>query len=305
MDQDMSRAVEILTRNENRLTGLIQELASMFPGVANGLAWKETIWLEQRKWRKGPTDPYDYQLDIRAAWLKLAREGRLRAEMTHSGLAITELDADPLAPKDLEEILFKLLDGLNGGCLMYRDLFSAVDQYLGLSLGQHKAVLGAVLGDQSSKRYLRADFSQKQQLRVCKGLRFDEWRVTMEKPASPSVTNNSFNFNAKVGAAQTGASYVANVHQASMESAFADLKVALEALLQDLKSAGMDPAEHQEAADYIDKTIREIDSEKPNKGMITALCSGLVTTVQTLGSASAAYGVVTADFAKLGVSLLG
>ncbi|MBC3451015.1 hypothetical protein HU745_08115 [Pseudomonas mosselii] len=303
MDQDMLRAVEILSRNENRLTGMIQELASMFPGVANGLAWKETIWLEQRNWRKGPKDPYDYQLDIGAAWLKLAREGRLHAEMTHTGLAITELDADPLAPKDLEEILFKLLDGLNGGWLMYHDLFVAVDQYLGLSLGQHKAVLVAVLEELSSKRYLRADVSQKQQLRVCKGLRFDEWRTTMDKPASPSVTNNSFNFNAKVGAVQTGAGSVANVHQASTESAFADLKAALEALLQDLKSADMAPTKRQEAADYIDKTIHEIDSEKPNKGMITALCSGLATTVQTLGSASAAYGLVTAAFAKLGVSL--
>ncbi|HEN8800087.1 TPA: hypothetical protein U8251_002682 [Pseudomonas putida] len=305
MDQDMLRAVEILSQNENRLTGMIQELASMFPGVANGLAWKETIWLEQRNWQKGPTDPYDYQLDIGAAWLKLAREGRLHAEMTHRGLAITELDADPLAPEDLEEILFKLLDGLSGGWLMYHDLFAAVDQYLGLSLGQHKAVLVAVLEDLSSKRYLRADVSQKQQLRVCKGLRFDEWRITMDKPASPSVTNNSFNFNAKVGAVQTGAGSVANVHQASTDSAFADLKAALEALLQDLKSADIAPAERQEAADYIDKTIHEIDSEKPNKGMITALCSGLATTVQTLGSASAAYGLVTAAFAKLGVSLLG
>lgn len=299
----MLRALHLLSQGEAQLDALIMELAGLIPGVANGLAWKAKIWEEQRNWRKGPSDPHDYQLAIAADWLRSAREGRLQAEMTNNGLSVTKLDSEALVPEDLEEILFKLLSALSGNWLMYSDLNAAVKRYLDLSLAQHKSVLVAVLEDLSAKRYLRADFTPNHGLRVCKGLRFDEWRDLMTKPASPSVINHSYTFHAKVGAVQTGAGSLANVNQGSSENSFADLKIALEALLQDVKSSDMPPSRRQEAADYIGKTIQEIDSEKPNKGFITALCSGLATTVQTLGSASEAYAAVVAAFAALGIPI--
>lgn len=303
MDQHLQSALRVLSQSQDRLQNAILELMRMFPGVANGLAWQDKIFTEQRKYLSGPKDAHDYQLEIALRWVKLANEGRLQATMDARGLSVMEIDDAVLAPADLERILFKKLNELSGlKGLMYPELYTAVQHFLGLSLKQHIGVLEAVLKDLAGKRYLRYDVLPGGQLRINQALNFDEWRDMMVKPQSPSVTNNSFTFNDQVGAVQTGAGSVANVQQAAVASPYADLKSALQSVLQELGSSNLPLSKRQEAEDYIDKTVQEIDSEKPNKAILTALCSGLATTIQTLGSASAAYTAVTAALAHLGIS---
>lgn len=303
MDQHLQSALRILSQSQDMLQNAILELMRMFPGVANGLAWQDKIFTEQRKYLSGPKDPHDYQLEIAQRWVKLANEGRLKATMDARGLSVMEIDNAALAPADLERILFKKLNELSGlKGLMYPELNAAVQHFLGLSLKQHVDVLEVVLKELAGKRYLRYDVLPGGQLRISQALNFDEWRDMMVKPQSPSVTNNSFTFNDQVGAVQTGTGSVANVQQAVAESPYADLKSALQSALQELASSNLPLPKRQEAEDYIKKTVQEIDSEKPNKAILTALCSGLATTIQTLGSASAAYTAVTAALSHLGIS---
>jgi len=73
--------------------------------------------------------------------------------------------------------------------------------------------------------------------------------------------------------------------------------------LQELSTSGLPLPERQEAEELIGKTMQEIESDKPSKSVVKALCSGLATTVQTLGSASTAYQAVVAAFAVFGISL--
>lgn len=304
MYQDMQNALDAINRGSDRLQGAIVELMSLFPGVANGLAWQDKIFTEQRKYLTGPKDSHDYQLEIAVNWVNLAREGRLQATMDARGLSVIVLDREALAHGDLETVLFKKLNELGElKGLMYPDLYAAVQHRLGLSLSQHWGVFVAVLEDLSGKRYLRHEELPGGKLRITQGINFDEWRHMRAKPQPPSVTNNSFTFNDQVGAVQTGAGSVANVQQAGGANPYADLKAALQSLLQELSTSGLPLPERQEAEELIGKTMQEIESDKPSKSVVKALCSGLATTVQTLGSASAAYQAVVAAFAVFGISL--
>lgn len=303
MDQDLRNAFSALSQIQNQFEAVVLELYRMFPHDSNPLAWNDKIYTEQRKWQSGPNDPHDYQMQIALHFLELARKGRLQVALDHRGFSVIELDAKPLENVDLKKIIFNELSRLNSNWLPYVDLYAAVHQYLGLSLSQNLSVLEAVLEELSNKRYIRSDQTRSRMLRITRGLNFDEWKSTMTKPHTPAVTHNAFTFNGQVGAVQTGEGSVANVQQATDVSQFADIKAALQSLLQELPKSNLSASERQDAEELIGKTIKEIDSEKPSKGVVKALCSGLATTVQTLGSTSAAYALVSAAFAAFGVSL--
>lgn len=303
MDQDLQNAFIALSRTQNQFEAVVLELYRMFPHDSNPLAWTDKIYTEQRKWQSGPNDPHDYQMQIALHFLELAREGRLQVALDHRGFSVIELDDRPMKHADLKQIIFKEISKLTGNWLSYVDLFAAVDRYLGLSLSQNLSVLEAVLGELSDKNYIRCEQPRARMLRITRGLNFDEWKNTMTKPRDPSVTHNAFTFNGQVGAVQTGEGSVANVQQTTGANPFAELKAALQSLLQELPKSDLPVSERQDAEELIGKTIQEIDGEKPSKGVVKALCSGLATTVQALGSTSAAYALVSAAFAHFGISL--
>lgn len=303
MDQDLQNAFIALGRTQDQFEAVIMELYRMFPHDSNPLAWRDKIFTEQRKWQSGPNDPNDYQMQIALHFLDLAREERLQVALDDRGFSVIELDDKPMKHAELKAVIFKEISQLTGSWLLYPSLFAAVDRYLGLSLSQNLNVLKAVLGELSDKNYIRFDQSRARMLRITRGLNFDEWKNTMTKPRAPSVTHNAFTFNGQIGAVQTGEGSVANVQQTSGANPFADLKAALQTLLQELPKSDLPVSERQDAEELIGKTIQEINSEKPSKGVVKALCSGLATTVQTLGSASAAYALVSAAFTHYGISL--
>ncbi|MBC3467256.1 hypothetical protein [Pseudomonas sp. RW10S2] len=304
MFQDMQNALDAMNRESDRLRAAIGELVRLFPGVANGLAWQDKIFTEQRRYLTGPKDAHDYQLEIAMNWVELAQKGRLQAAMDASGLTVTVLDSEALTHGDLETVLFKKLNELNElKWLMYPDLQAALQHRLGLSLNQHWNVFVAVVNNLSEKRYLRYEKLPNGMLRFNQGINFDEWRDMRAKPQPPSVTNNTFTFNDQVGAVQTGANSVAKVQQAVGTTPYADLKAALQLLAQELATSELEESKRKSTKEIIDRTVREIDSESPSKDVLKLMCSGLATTVQTLGSASAAYQAVAAAFAVFGISL--
>ncbi|WP_152643615.1 hypothetical protein [Pseudomonas oryzihabitans] len=303
MDNDLQNLLNAMSHDSDRLQAAILELTRLFPGVANRLAWQEAIFIEQRNHLTGPNDSHDYRLEIAANWIGLAQEGRLEPTMSANGLSVVVRDDETLKHSDLESVLFKKLNKLDDlKALTYSELYAAVDHWLGLSLSQHLCVLSEVLESLSSKNYLRYE-TRPGKLRITPGLKFDQWKSMNEKSQPPSVMNNSFTFNDQVGAVQTGTASVANVQQTNGAKSYADLKLALQALSQKLSTSDLLPSEHQEAEELIGKTIQEIESGKPSKHVVKALCSGLATTVQTLGSASSAYQAVVAALASLGISL--
>lgn len=303
MDRDLQNATDALLRNQNQFEAIISELARMFPHDSNIFAWKDKIFTEQRKYRSGASDVKDYQPQIAWRWLQMAREGRLKVALDNRGFSVVELDIEALNPVELEKVIFISLKDLSAHWLLYPDLYAAVSRLLGLSLSQHLRVLNRVLNDLDAKGYIRCDQSRDRMVRITRGLNFDEWKSVMTKPNSPSVTHNTFTFNDQVGAVQTGTGSVANVQQAAGAAPYADLKAALQLLLQELPTSSLEQSKRQGTAEIIDRTIQEIDSKKPSEGVLTALCSGLATTVQTLGSASAAYQAAATAFAAIGISL--
>lgn len=303
MDQDLQNACDRLIRSQNQFEAIVMELTRMFPRDSNQLAWMDKIYNEQVNYRSGPRDVTDYQPQIAMRWLQMAREGRLQVSLDDRGFSVVELDVSKINPAELEKIIYIELNELKGSWLPYQNLNSAVSRYLGLSLSQHLQTLENVLNGLSVKSYIRCD--QSRGLQITRGFNFDEWRSLMAKPHPASVTNNSFTFNDQVGAVQTGAGSVANVQQSASKKPYADLKAALQLVLQELPESSVEPSKRQGAVDIIGKTIQEIDSEKPSESVVSALCTGLATTVQTLGSTSAAYQAVAAAFAMFGITLPG
>lgn len=302
MDQNLQNALRGLSQSGDQLHAAINQLTAMFPGVSHRLAWQETIFIEQHKYRSGTNDPHDYQLEIALRWLKLARVGRLKVEMGDFGFSVTEIDDTVLVNADLERVIFKEIQRLSGKkWLLYPDLYAAVDRFLGLSLSQHRGVFEAVLEALSDKRYVRYEVVRGTP-RIIQGLDFDEWSDKMTKPQPPSVTNNMFTFHEQVSVVQTGAGSVANLEHAVGASPYSDLKSALQFALKEFAASDLPPSKRQEAEEYIATTVQEIDKEKPNLAILKVMFSGLASTIQTLGSTSDAFKAVTGALAFLGFS---
>lgn len=306
MDQDLLKALSVLSQGDEHLDAVIDQLMAAFPGVANAFAWKDRILTEQRKYQTGPRDTNDCRLEVALRWLRMANQGRLSATMdARHGLSVTEIDDEALAHDDLKLVLFKMLRDLNGlNGLMFHDIYAAVDHYLGLSLTQHVSVFEDVVTELCDKRYLRYKELPNGQIRINKGINFDEWKDIMTKSDTTSVTTHTYNFHDQVGAVQTGSGSVANVQQAASSDPYAALRDALQSLSQELSSSELAPSNRQEAEELIEKTVQEIESEKPTMSVVKALCSSLATAVQTLGSTSAAYQAVVGALAAFGISFV-
>ncbi|WIE50668.1 hypothetical protein [Pseudomonas sp. GM17] len=61
---------------------------------------------------------------------------------------------------------------------------------------------------------------------------------------------------------------MANVQQVGGANPYTDLKAALQSLLQELSTSGLPLPERQEAEELIGKTMQEIESDKPSKGVV-------------------------------------
>lgn len=126
--------------------------------------------------------------------------------------------------------------------------------------------------------------------------------ANMKSPAEvPGHT--TMNFHGPVGAVQTGPHATANVQQ----WVHGDPAALIEALQQLRSSVVAAPELVQADKDSlmadIDKAATELKAENPSKSKLAQWLGGVATTVQTIGSAKAAYDAVVAAAALLGLSL--
>lgn len=114
----------------------------------------------------------------------------------------------------------------------------------------------------------------------------------------------TFNFYAPIGVVQTGAGSTASVHQnigaTERDTILRALDAVEKALAGVTELAGPDRV-HVE--DVVVEVRNELTKPQPNPLRVRGALTGIATTIQTLGSAAAAYSLVKGALALLGVHL--
>lgn len=119
--------------------------------------------------------------------------------------------------------------------------------------------------------------------------------------AAPSVVNN---FNAPVGAVQTGPGSTAHVQQQWINGETSELRAALAALREALERApDVEPEARRELIVDVDSASTELQKERPNRGRLLRWLGGIGTVVGTIGSVQPAYEAVKALARALGLPL--
>lgn len=119
--------------------------------------------------------------------------------------------------------------------------------------------------------------------------------------AAPSVVNN---FNAPVGAVQTGPGSTAHVQQQWINGERSELRAALVALREALERApDVEPEARRELIVDVDSATTELQKEHPNKGRLLRWLGGVGTVVGTIGSVQPAYEAVKALARALGLPM--
>lgn len=308
MDQDLMNAWKGLADYGDNLDFVTKQLMALFPDSLGWLAWQDVIFRAQNDYCSPGDVSSDLRLQIAEHWLELAKAGCLDVQIDPSkGLVVREKPSDAaqrLQRKDLEKVLFKLLERLpDERWLPYQDIFAALDAMTGQSLRDYLDEFGDLVNHLTERRYIVwNDMSGRKLPRFRKGLDFDEWSRVMSKPPAPAQAGHVFNFNAPVGAVQSGDYAVANVQQTAGSSDYGALIAALKAAQAEFAAAEISSGDREEAREHLQVVIEEIQKEKPNRLSLKSLLSGVAATVQTLGSSSEAYKAVVAALSVLGVS---
>lgn len=104
------------------------------------------------------------------------------------------------------------------------------------------------------------------------------------------------------GIVQTGAGSTAQLTISS--DGTQALKTALDAITDALRNApDIDPRQRTDAIEVVDELQAEIRKPSPNRLRLVGALTGLASTVQTLGSAAAAYQILKGAAALVGVAL--
>lgn len=133
----------------------------------------------------------------------------------------------------------------------------------------------------------------------------DHYVASLEIAAARgSVTSGEYNFYGNVGAVLTGPGSVAHVTQ----HIGADQREALLAALRDVKqalvqAADVPPRDQQDLVELADEAIGEVAKESPNTRRLSMILQSLASAVQGIASGPAAYEVLLAAAATIGVPL--
>jgi hypothetical protein len=112
-----------------------------------------------------------------------------------------------------------------------------------------------------------------------------------------------FNIYSPVGAIQTGAGSSATVHMSFTEAERRPLLEALQAVEHALRDAAISTGLRDELTEAVVVARSEVQKNKPNMLTLRGVLTGIGTTIQTLGTASAAYQLLKAAAASIGLHL--
>lgn len=294
------------------LDAAIARLMTLFPGVANLLAWKDAVYRAQPRYRAEQPALADHQLYVAQRWIQLAEASCLEATLDRTtGLSVREILGAAQTPasgeimrKKITKLLFKKMNELpDGKLLQIYELTTAFQNATGESLSPYQSDLQAVVDDLSAKQYVvhRRMGSQGMSL-FSKGIDFDTWIEEMTRGVR-MATGDTFNFHGAVGAVQTGSGAVANVQQVVGTDQLATLKNALQAIQAELGKASISSEEHDEAQELIENTIAEIDKPKPSRLTLSSLLNGVAAATKMLSATSEAYKTVKEALTPFGISL--
>jgi hypothetical protein len=130
-------------------------------------------------------------------------------------------------------------------------------------------------------------------------LRFYETDQVGEKPMEDA---QHITIHQTFGIIQTGPSSVATFNNVSPEQHVA-LVEALAATEEALRSVERPSLEHTQAAELVREAQAELSQSNPNMLRVRGMLFSIATTVQTLGSAAAAYQLLRAAAAAVGMQL--
>ncbi|WP_145155087.1 hypothetical protein [Pseudomonas oryzihabitans] len=304
MDQNLLDALRELTDYSDSLDSVTKTLATMYPDMPF-IAWREALFLAQNDYRCSGESATDLKLQVALRWLELAKENRLdvKFDPVKGWVVMEKLPKQKVLSKDIEKLLFRLLKTLpEGRLLQYYEIQVAFERATKQSLRDYFDEFNELVNRLDEKRYIVWDDMGGRKLPCfSKGLDFDEWSEMMSKPLSTSA-GPIMNFHAPVGAIQTGANSTAHVQQTTGSNEYQQLKLALQAALEEFSKADISYQDREDVRDYLQSILNEIQKEKPNRLSLKSLLSDVATTVQTLGSSSEAYKAVIAALGLLGYS---
>jgi hypothetical protein len=121
------------------------------------------------------------------------------------------------------------------------------------------------------------------------------------EPAQPHYHQH---FYAPVGAVQTAAGATATINQTFNPDQLEVLRTAFNAAIAALSAnSSIDAIQKREVIEVAEDAVKELGSESPNKTRLRTALSAVAQTVQTLGSAGAAWELLRRAGAILGLSL--
>lgn len=124
-------------------------------------------------------------------------------------------------------------------------------------------------------------------------------RAGATSDAAPAV----FNIYSPVGAIQTGAGSSATVHMTFNEQERGALLGALQAVERAVRDAALSTEVSGELTEAVIVARNEVQKSKPNMLTLRGVLAGIGGTIQTLGSATAAYQLLKAAAASIGLHL--